>query len=201
MAEAAIDENDDETLNLRIQCQEPDALTRLLELYGPTARGYLKKRYGHVLCDADNMAVLTNAVSRAWQYGDSYDPSRSLKSWFLRIVQTQAIDMIKDRMEHRGVAFDLQRHDRPEVCDEPIDKKTKQRIDALERCIEKLEGKQKAIIQADLATDDVASAAWLAEKLGTTANSIYASRNKARENLKKCVSDHENQSRSKGARK
>lgn len=196
MANTAID---DETLNLRIQCQEPEALARLLELYGPIAKGYLKKRYGHVLCDLDIVAVLTNAVSRAWQFGDSYDPSRSLKSWFLRIVQTQAIDMIKDRMEYRGVAFDLERHDRPEVCDEPIDKKTKQRIEALERCIEKLEGTQKAIIQADLATDGVASAAWLADKLGTTANSIYVSRNKARENLRKCVTEHEKQPRSKGA--
>lgn len=199
MTGAAIDEDDDETLNLRIQCQEPEALVRLLELYGPIARGYLKKRYGNVLCDADIMGVLTTAVSRAWQYGDSYDPSRSLKSWFLRIVQTQAIDMLKDKKEHRGVAFNLDRHDRPEVCDEPIDKKTKQRIEALERCIEKLEGKQKAIIQADLATDDVANAAWLADKLGTTANSIYVSRNKARENLRKCVTEHEKQPRSKGA--
>lgn len=199
MTGAVIDEDDDETLNLRIQCQEPEALARLLELYGPIARGYLKKRYGHVLCDSDIMAVLTNAVSRAWQYGDSYDPSRSLKSWFLRIVQTQAIDMLKDKREHRAVAFNLDQHDRPDVCDEPIDKKTKQRVEALERCIEKLEGKQKAIIQADLATDDVASAAWLAEKLGTTANSIYVSRNKARENLRKCVTEHEKQPSSKGA--
>jgi len=98
----------------------------------------------------------------------------------------------------RIVAFDLDRHDRPEVCDEPIDKKAKQRIETLERCIEKLEGKQQAIIRADLATDDVASAAWLAEKLCTTTNSIYVSRNKARDNLKKCVTEHENQPRSKG---
>lgn len=201
MADVSIDEDDDETLNFRIQCQEPLALARMLELYGPVARGYLKKRYGHVLCDVDIMEVLTNATSRAWQYGDSYDPSRTLKSWFLRIVQTQAIDMIKENMEHRAVTFDPQRHDRPDVCDGPISVTTKQLIDALDRCIEKLEGKQKAIVQADLATDDVASAAWLAEKLGTTANSIYVSRNKARENLRKCISDHENQSRSKGARK
>ncbi len=47
MTGAVIDEDDDETLNLRIQCQEPDALVRPLELYGPIASGYLKKRYGH----------------------------------------------------------------------------------------------------------------------------------------------------------
>jgi DNA-directed RNA polymerase specialized sigma24 family protein len=199
MANTVIEEDDDETLNLRIQLQEPAALVRLLELYGPIAKGYVKKRYGHVLCDEDIMAVLTNAVSRAWQYGDSYDPARSLKSWFLRIVQTQTIDMVKDVIEHRGVALNLNRHDRPEACDEPIDKKTKQRIDALERCIEKLEGNQQAIVRADLATDDVAGAARLAEKLGTTTNSIYVSRNKARENLKKCVTEYEKQPRSKGA--
>ncbi|MCC7336729.1 MAG: sigma-70 family RNA polymerase sigma factor [Pirellulaceae bacterium] len=201
MADATIDEDDDEPLNFRIQCQEPAALARLLELYGPTARGYLKKRYGHVLCDADIMSVLTNTAARVWQYGDSYDPKQSLKSWFLRIVQTQAIDMINDNMEHRGVALDLQRHDRPEVCDEPLDKKTRQQIEALDRCIEKLVGNQKAIIQADLASDDSASTEWLAEKLGTTSNSIYVSRIKARENLRKCLSDHENQIRSNGARK
>lgn len=201
MADAAIDEDDDETLNFRIQCQEPEALARLLELYGPKAKGYLKKKYGHVLCDADIMAVLASAAARAWQYGDSFDPERSLKSWFLRIVQTQAIDMINDTMEHRGVALDLQRHDRPEVCDEPLDKKTLQQIEALDRCIEKLVGNQKAIIEADLASDDVASTEWLAEKLGTTSNSIYVSRNKARENLKKCLSDHGNELRSNGARK
>lgn len=198
MTGAAIEEDDDETLNLRIQCQEPGALVRLLELYGPLAQGYVKKRYGHVLCDSDIMAVLTNAASRAWQYGESYDPSQSLKSWFLKIVQNQTFDLLKDKTDHRGMAFNLDRHDRPEVGDELIDKKTKQRIEALERCIEKLEGRQKAIIQADLATDDVASAAWLAEKLGTTANSIYVSRSKARENLRKCVTDHEKQPRSKG---
>lgn len=49
MTGAAIDEDDDETLNLRIQCQEPEALVRLLELYGPIAhrrngqwKGYLQ---------------------------------------------------------------------------------------------------------------------------------------------------------------
>jgi DNA-directed RNA polymerase specialized sigma24 family protein len=119
----------------------------------------------------------------------------------MRIVQNEAIDMFNDKKEHRGVEFDLTRHDRREDCDDPVDKKTRQRIDDLERCIEKLEGNQKAIIKADLKSTDVADAAWLAQKLRTSTNSIYVSRKKARDNLKKCVTEHEIQRRSKGGRR
>lgn len=191
---------DDETLNLGIQCQEPEALTRLLQLYGPRANGYLKKHYGDSLCDADIAAAIQNAAARAWKYGHTFDPSRSLKSWFMQIVQNEAIDIFNDKTAHRGVEFDLTQHDRPEDCDDPVDKKTKQRIEDLERCIQKLVGNQKAIIKADLKSTDVADAAWLSKRLRTSTNSIYVSRKKARENLKKCVTEHEIQRRSKGGK-
>lgn len=193
-------EEDDETLNLRIQCQEPEALARLLELYGPKAKGYLKRHYGRELCTADIEAALYQAATRAWKYGASFNPTRSLKSWFMRIVQREAIDIINDKDEHKGVEFDLERYHRPEGCDEPLNSRTQQRIEDLERCIEKLERNQKAIIRADLASDDVAGAARLAEILQTTTNSIYVSRNKARDNLKRCVTEHEIQRRSKGVK-
>lgn len=193
-------EDDDETLNLRIQCQEPQALTQLLALYGPKATGYLRKHYGDDLCDADIDAVIYQSAARAWKYGHSFDPAKSLKSWFMRIVQRQAIDIINDKTEHEGVGFDLDRHDRPHECDEPLNAKTKQRIEDLDRCIEKLERLQKAIILADLKSDDVAGADRLAKIHRTSTNSIYVSRNKARANLKKCVTEHEIQRRSKGGR-
>lgn len=190
-------EEDDETLNLRIQCQEREAIGKLLELHGPRAKGYLRNQYS--FCDADIDAVLFEAADRAWRYGASYDPKQSLKSWFMQIVQHQAINLVNERKARQEVEFSLENHDRPEVCDEPVDKKTKQRIADLERCIEKLEGNQQAIIREDLKSDDVADAGRLAQKLGSTANSIRVSRVKARANLKKCI-ENEIQGRSKGAK-
>lgn len=190
-------EEDDETLNLRIQCQERDAIDRLVELHGPRVKGYLRNQYG--FCDADIDAVLFESADRAWRYGNTYDPKQSLKSWFMRIAQRQALTLINEKKERREVEFSLDNHDRPEVCDDPIDKKTKQRIEDLERCIERLEGNQQVIIREDLKSEDVADAARLAHMLGTTTNSIYVSRNKARTNLKKCV-ENETQRRSKGAK-
>lgn len=189
---SAISEEDDETLNLRIQCQEPEAIGRLLELYGPKAKGYLRKQYG--FCDADIDTVLFQAVARAWQYGASYEPKQSLKSWFMRIVQTRALSLISEKKERQEVGFSLDNHDRPEECDDPIDKNTKRRIEALDRCIQKLERNQQTIIREDLKSDDVAGAARLAKMLGSSTNSIYVSRIKARANLKKCVENESRQS-------
>jgi RNA polymerase sigma factor (sigma-70 family) len=193
-------DDDDETLNLRIQCQEPAALARLLELYGPRAKGYLQKHYGHVLCAAEIEQAVHEAASRVWQYAASFDPTRSLKSWFMRIVQRQALNIVNDKRDHASVEFDIAHHDRAEDADEPINQRTIQRLEDLARCIEKLKGNQKAIIRADIAPYDVAGAARLARILQTTSNSIYVSRRKARENLKKCVTEHEIQRRSKRAR-
>jgi RNA polymerase sigma factor (sigma-70 family) len=191
---ASATDEDDETLNLRIQCKEPDALNRLLELYGPRATGYLAKHY-RALSKPEIKIAVHNAVTNAWLYGHTFDPSRSLKSWFLRIVQNEAIDIINDKQKHAGVEFDPELHDRSEDCDDPISEKAKQRIKDLELCIEKLAPLQKAIIREDLESSDVAGAERLAEKLGTTTNSIYVSRGKARDNLHKCIADQENQRR------
>jgi RNA polymerase sigma factor (sigma-70 family) len=191
-------DEDDETLNLRIQCQDRDAIATLLELYGPKAKGYLRKQYR--FCDADVEAALFQAAECAWKYGASYNPTRSLKSWFMRIIQRQALNIISDKKGRREVGFSLDHHDQPEDCGEPIDKKTAQQVEDLERCIEKLEGNQQAIIREDLASDGIADAARLARMLGSSTNSIYASRNKAKANLKRCV-DNEILRRSKGAKR
>ena len=201
MSVEATGQDDDQTLNLRLQLQDPAALSRLLELYGPIAKGYVKKRYGDILSETDIEDVLFEAAGRAWKYGESFNPAKSLKSWFLTIVQRQAIDMLNDKIAREEVQFDIDFHNRPETTDGPISPKSLERIEDLKRCIEKLEGNQKAIIRADLKSDDVADAGFLAKKLGTNKNSIYVSRNKARENLRKCVTDYEVQRRSKGAKK
>ena len=59
------------------------------------------------------------------------------------------------------------------------------RLEGLCRAIEALPPLQKAIIKADLAAGGLADAGRLAEIHGTSKNTIYVSRSKARETLKR----------------
>ena len=82
--------------------------------------------------------------------------------------------------------FDAAEHcDDPEP-DEPLTKEEKKELKDLDHVIEhKLKGHQKAIIKADLAAGGTADAGSLAEMLSTTKDSIYVSRHKALENIRK----------------
>jgi hypothetical protein len=63
------------------------------------------------------------------------------------------------------------------------------RWDLVLKAIDMLPPLQKAIIEADMAADGTADAQRLTEIHGTSKNSIYVSRNKAHENLKKRVDE------------
>lgn len=195
--------DDDETLMLRIMEQDAEALKTLLELYGPKTKGYLVKHYGDILSSIDIDAALYQAAERAWRYAESFDPAEgSLKSWFMRIAQTQAFDIINENQKHAGVGFDLALHDQEEGCDDdPLDKRTEQQLRDLEYVIShKLEGLQQAIVEADLKSGDIAGADRLATIHKTTKNSIYVSRKKARDNIKKFMTEMDDK-RSKGGRR
>ena len=70
--------------------------------------------------------------------------------------------------------------------DEPLTKEEKQELKDLNYIIEhKLKGHQQAIIKADLAAGGTADAGSLAEMLGTTKDSIYVSRHKAHETIRR----------------
>ena len=57
----------------------------------------------------------------------------------------------------------------------------------LRECIARLPRLQRAILEADLQTGDVAEASDLVERLRTTSNSVYVSRSMARKSLRKCL--------------
>jgi len=161
----------------------------------------LRKTYGDILCDIDIAAALNQAAYCVWRAAGTFDPARgSLKSWFFRIAQRQAIDIIEDRQKHAGVDFDLDRYVQNENVEIPeLDDQAKRRVDDLQFVItQKLEGLQQAIILADLKAFDVASADRLAAMHGTTRNSIYVSRVKARANIAKHMTEIENRRSGQG---
>ena len=61
------------------------------------------------------------------------------------------------------------------------------RVEYLRQAIQKLPALQKAIVEADLAAGGLADAGRLAAIHGTSKNSIYVSRTKAHETLKRQV--------------
>src|SRR5204862_440641 len=72
-----------------------------------------------------------------------------------------------------------------EEDDEEADARVRKRLQDLDEVIEGLGRVQHAVVRADLAAGGQADNARLAARLGTSVNSIYVSRNKAHEAIRK----------------
>lgn len=197
MADAA--QNPDDAIVELIRSRNEAGMELLLTQYGRRVKGYLTKRFGVTLMPQDIDAALSDAMLRVWSHIESFDFSKgSLWSWTARIAHHAAIDIINEQKRHPSAKCDIDqlsasdeepRHDSPE---------SRQQVADLEYVIENmLEGLQQAIIRADLLSDDVASADVLARVHGTTKNSIYVSRQKARANIKKHM-EHLAEQRARG---
>lgn len=129
--------------------------------------------------------AMSRATMKAWRAADSFDPDKgTLRAWFFVIARNAVHEILRDQKRRRWET----RGDEVErlAADDEIPSSPPARFLAtLRRCIEKLPRLQRAIIEADLKTGDVADANELAERLRTTKNSIYASRSIARKALKR----------------
>jgi len=174
---------------------DQDGLRLFLERYGGRIKGFLIKRYANVLQEGELGEALNAAVHNIWRFADRYDEGRgSLPSWSIRIAQRAAQSIVRREMKYRSknleydVSYDPAAGPPAEEAVEGLDRSSDPRLLDLHRAIETLPPLQKAIIEADLAAGSgLADAGRLAEIHGTSMNSIYVSRSKARENLRKQV--------------
>ncbi len=128
-----------------------------------------------------------------WEDAGTYRKDRgSLGAWLFTMAQSAAIDVFRRERQHRQKHPLLkQEFDVAEDCDdpepeEPLTKEDRQELKDLNYIIEhKLKGHQQTIIKADLAAGGTADAGSLAEMLGTTKDSIYVSRHKAHETIRR----------------
>lgn len=167
-----------------------EALRALLVLYGGRVKNVLRGRYRSVLQDQEIDLALSNALIKVWRHARSINLERgSLGGWFLRIAQRCAIDILGRKLGSRETALALEPDADPagecEEDDEELDGRTRKRLQDLDAVIEGLGPLQKAIIKADLAHGGQADNARLAAQHGTSVNSIYVSRNKAHEAVRK----------------
>jgi len=190
---------DDETLILRMLEGNKEALFLLIKRHGPKVNGYLKKHYT-TLDHSLREDVFMQAIQRVWRYGGSFNPDKgSFKSWFMRIVVNEAIDVISDRAENEPGQLDLTTDEPIDCADDPIDPRTLRRLKDLDYVIEhKLGPLQRAIIKSDLESDAVASDELLARIHHTSKNSIQSSRNQAHINIAKHMTNIENSRRQGG---
>ena len=185
----------DSDIALMMAEDNEDGLRLFLARYGGRIKGFLVKRYAGILQEGELDEALNVAVHNIWRFADRYDEGRGpLPSWCIRIAQRAAQDILRRESKYRSknleydVSYDPAGDPPPEGTAEGLDRADDPRLEDLHRAIETLPPLQKAIIEADLAAGSgPADAGRLAEIHGTSMNSIYVSRSKARENLRKQV--------------
>lgn len=181
----------DSDIALMMAMQDREGLRLLIERYGGRLKAFLFKRFRSVLQEGELAEALNVAFYNIWRFADRYDETKgSLPSWCIRIAQRAAQSIIRRESGYRSknLEYDAMYDPAGDPSDDDVvaaeDHDDDPRIDALHKAIAGLPPLQKAIIQADLAADGPADAGRLAEVHGTTKNSIYVSRSKAREALK-----------------
>lgn len=193
------DDTDDDDLAYWMSEGRQEALEIVLRRYGPEVNGWLRDHYRSFhATELDD--VFTEAAWKVWTKADTFDKSKgTLGGWFLTIAQRKAMDAAKGRRRHRKRFTQEEEFNPPEDCsisdDTPLSKETLKETKRLDQIIEtKLKGHQQFIVRADMeAGDGVADNKWLAERLGSTPESIMVSRNKAHKNILKHWQDSQAQ--------
>ncbi len=183
----------DSDIALMMAEKDQNGLRLFLERYGGRIKAYLVKYYSSVLHEGELEEALNAAVYNIWRFADRYHEGKGfLSSWCIRIAQRAAQSIVRREMKYRSknleydVSYDPAGDPPVEETAEGLDQADDPRLENLHRAIETLPSLQRAIIKADLAAGNgLADAGRLAEIYGTSKNSIYVSRSKARENLKK----------------
>lgn len=184
---------DDEELVLRMMDEDETALADLLSVYGGKILGFLIQTYGSALDRSECELVLHYAAYNVWRFADRFDPSRcSLRGWFIRVAQNAAISFIRQEKKHMGKELEyVDGYDPMDECssdDPPADEKDRWEVTQLRDIIEnELSPSERLITESDLAAGGEADSDWLAEKLGSSKNSVYAMRSKARAKIRKSM--------------
>ncbi len=164
---------------------DPQGLRQLLEDYGGVVRERLRRKFSKVLDDSELDEAMALTAIRVWQSAASYDAGRgSLRAWVSVIATNCALKMLGARAR-RGHELrpDLDGWHAPGAAASATTGRQRLLADA-HACLQKLPGLQREVLLADLRAGGAAPAAELAKRLGTSANSIYVSRNKGLERLR-----------------
>lgn len=194
---------DDKTLahRMSLRGQDPqgaqEALRLLLRKYGGRVKGALAKRYRGILDDPELDQAFWDAVYHVWLAAAQFDPSvGDLGGWVFVTACRAAGSLIRGERNRRPQELLFE----PSFV--PADwwsggsgltttwGREARLMRDMNEAIERLPRLQKAVIRADLASEEgKADARRLAEDLGSTPNAIYVARRKALVALHRMLQD------------
>ncbi|MBM4061442.1 MAG: sigma-70 family RNA polymerase sigma factor [Planctomycetes bacterium] len=170
---------------------DAEGLRRLLQDHGGAVRAWVRRDSHRVLDEAEIDDVMGEMAVKVWQAGPRFDAAMgTLRAFCAVVARNCALRTLALRWQRATTADpDLDRHPLPDPSlRRPLEERQRLLAD-LRDCIAALPPLQRAIALADLDADGRAAAGPLAERLGTTANSIYSSRQKARCSLREAMEE------------
>lgn len=193
------DEPDDEDLAAAMMCGDEEALRTVLRMHLEPVKELMKGTYGKTVQQILIDEAVSCAIAKLWRTAGKYDKARgTLGAWLYIMAQSQMLDILRREKRYRVRNPSLApEYDCPVSCptdgaDQPKDKEEAQELKDLRYVIEnKLQGDQRTIILADLAAGGRADGGSLAEILNTTKDTIYVSRHKAHEKIRKEMKERE----------
>ncbi len=114
----------------------------------------------------------------------SYDSDRPFTAWVIGIAKKRIGTYFRERKRNRFV-FDVETVDAIAVAFEQIDSEETRKLDYLQECVAKLEGRARKICELRYQSDLKPIA--IAGLLGMTPNSVAKSLQRIREQLRQCV--------------
>ncbi|HEX5054412.1 MAG TPA: sigma-70 family RNA polymerase sigma factor [Planctomycetota bacterium] len=139
-----------------------------------------------MLDDSELDEVMSLASIRAWQAAARFDETRgTLRAWLSVIARNCALRLLEGRrrspLEPQGKVDYVM--PQPLEVEAPSAERQRLIVDVT-RCLNRLPAMQRAVLRADLDAGDAVPADELAQRLGTSTNSIYVSRLKGRRSLR-----------------
>ncbi|GEM_PF-7052145 len=182
-------EADDADLALRMTKKDEDALTTVIELYGPRVRGFLRKNFGDTLQQLELDEVFNQAVFNVWRFAQRFQPDKGgLRGWFIRIARNAAVSLIRGETKH--LARELEEdpaYDPAEAYEDvspDVDPTESRRLEKLEHFMSnELIGTEREVALNCFKTGGEADSVRLAVVLGKTRGYIDTVKSKVKKKI------------------
>lgn len=173
----------------RLIAGDPEGLRRLLQDHGGLIQARLRRDFGKALDDAEIDEAMGAMAVKVWNAASRFDATKgTLRAWATVIARNCALRQLERRRSNTLRSEpDLDRFVLPEpAAGRPSCEQLRLRAD-LHASIAALPPLQRAVLEADLEAGGSVPAESLAARLGSTPNSIYVSRQKARQALRQAM--------------
>lgn len=117
----------------------------------------------------------------------SYDSNRPFTAWAIGIARNQIGTYLRDRKRNRLV-FDAETVDLLAVAFEQVDTEQTRKLDFLQHCLAKLEGRARQLCELRYQND--LKPAAIASLLSMTPNTVAKSLQRIRDQLRQCIERH-----------